>query len=76
MVANNQTHLKYQLTLNASVTFRTVALQTPHMANHTSFDPRNYGFKKLGELFQAIDLFEMKKTQGSVYWVQEKKRWK
>ena len=47
-----------------------------HMANHTSFDPRNYGFKKLGELFQAIDLFEMKKTQGSVFWVQEKKRWK
>lgn len=47
-----------------------------HIANHASFDPRNYGFKKLSELFQAIDLFEIKKTHGSVYWIREKKRWK
>lgn len=53
-----------------------ISLIGGHIANHTSFDPRNHGFKKLSGLFQAIDLFEIKKTQGSVYWVQEKKRWK
>ncbi|WP_394146613.1 OST-HTH/LOTUS domain-containing protein [Vibrio atypicus] len=45
-----------------------------HISNHTSFDQRNYGFKKLSDLFAAIDLFEMKKTNGSVYWVRDKKR--
>ncbi|MBP3141604.1 NYN domain-containing protein [Aliivibrio fischeri] len=45
-----------------------------HISNHASFDPRNYGFKKLSDLFLAIDLFEMKKTHGSVYWVREKKK--
>ena len=53
-----------------------LALIGGHIANHTSFDPRNYGFKKLSELFQAIDLFEIRKTHGSVYWIREKKRWK
>ncbi|CAH6807759.1 HTH OST-type domain-containing protein [Vibrio chagasii] len=45
-----------------------------HISNHTSFDQRNYGFQKLSDLFAAIDLFEMKKTHGSVYWVRDKKR--
>lgn len=45
-----------------------------HIANHASFDQRNYGFKKLSELFAAIDLFEMKKTNGSVFWVRDKKK--
>ncbi|PKG85108.1 hypothetical protein CXF85_05745 [Colwellia sp. 75C3] len=45
-----------------------------HIANHASFDQRNYGFKKLSELFSAIDLFEMKKTNGSVFWVRDKKK--
>lgn len=45
-----------------------------HINNHTSFDQRNYGFKKLLDLFEAIDLFEMKKTNGSSYWVRDKKR--
>lgn len=44
-----------------------------HIANHASFDRRNYGFKKLSELFASIDLFEMKKTNGSVFWVKDKK---
>lgn len=44
-----------------------------HINNHTSFDQRNYGFQKLSDLFAAIDLFEMKK-EGSVYYVQDKKR--
>ncbi|PTS81396.1 hypothetical protein DBR07_00375, partial [Aeromonas sp. HMWF036] len=39
-----------------------------------SFDQRNYGFRKLSDLFQSIDLFEMKKTNGSVMWVRDKKR--
>ncbi|ENJ7188381.1 NYN domain-containing protein [Vibrio fluvialis] len=45
-----------------------------HISNHASFDQRNYGFKKLSDLFQAIDLFEMKKTNGSVLWVRDKKK--
>lgn len=45
-----------------------------HISNHASFDQRNYGFKKLSDLFMAIDLFEMKKTQGSVLWVRDKKK--
>lgn len=45
-----------------------------HISNHASFDQRNYGFKKLSDLFAAIDLFEMKQTNGSVTWVRNKKR--
>ncbi|MCP3686179.1 MAG: NYN domain-containing protein [bacterium] len=45
-----------------------------HISNHASFDQRNYGFKKLSDLFMAIDLFEMKKTNGSVLWVRDKKK--
>jgi len=44
-----------------------------HISNHASFDHRNYGFDKLSDLFAAIDLFEMKKTHGSVMWVRDKK---
>lgn len=28
-----------------------------HISNQASFDPRNYGFKKLSDLFKAIDIF-------------------
>jgi uncharacterized protein (TIGR00288 family) len=42
-----------------------------HISNHASFDQRNYGFKKLSDLFAAIDLFEMKRTNGSVTWVRD-----
>ena len=45
-----------------------------HISNHTSFDQRNYGFKKISDIFTAIDLFEMKQTNGSVTWVRDKKR--
>lgn len=45
-----------------------------HISNHASFDQRNYGYKKLSDLFQAIDLFEMKKTNGSVLWVRDNKK--
>lgn len=42
-----------------------------HISNHASFDQRNYGFKKLSDLFAAIDLFEMKRTHGSATWVRD-----
>jgi uncharacterized protein (TIGR00288 family) len=45
-----------------------------HISNHTSFDQQNYGYKKLGDLFAAIDLFEIKQTHGSVLWVRDKKK--
>jgi uncharacterized protein (TIGR00288 family) len=45
-----------------------------HISNHASFDQRNYGYKKLSDLFMAIDLFEMKKTDGTVLWVRDKKK--
>ncbi|TDU69247.1 uncharacterized LabA/DUF88 family protein [Prosthecobacter fusiformis] len=32
-----------------------------HIFNQGSFDPRNHGFKKLSDLFRAIDLFEVRK---------------
>lgn len=45
-----------------------------HITNHASFDQRNYGFKKLSDLFIAIDLFEVKKTGQTALWVRDKKR--
>jgi len=45
-----------------------------HISNHASFDQRNYGFKKLSDLFSAIDLFEMKKTNESNFWIRDKKK--
>ena len=45
-----------------------------HISNHTSFDQRNYGYKKLGDLFAAIDIFEIKKTNGSVIWIKNKRK--
>ncbi|MFK5894092.1 MAG: NYN domain-containing protein [Pseudomonadota bacterium] len=45
-----------------------------HISNHASFDQRNYGFKKISDIFAAIDLFEMKQTNGSVTWVRDKRR--
>ncbi len=47
-----------------------------HISNHTSFDPRNYGFNKISDIFAAIDLFEMKKTNGRVTWVRDKRKHK
>jgi uncharacterized protein (TIGR00288 family) len=44
-----------------------------HISNHTSFDQRNYGFSKLSDLFAAIDLFELKKSDGNIIWVRDKK---
>ena len=45
-----------------------------HISNQTSFDSRNYGFKKLSDLFKAIDLFELKKAPGNQYLVRDKRK--
>ncbi|KXI29603.1 OST-HTH/LOTUS domain-containing protein [Paraglaciecola hydrolytica] len=45
-----------------------------HISNHASFDQRNYGFKKLSNLFASIDLFEMKISNSSHMWVRDKRR--
>ena len=47
-----------------------------HIANHASFDPRNYGYKTLGEIFKNIDLFEidMRNNNSSIYIRERKKK--
>ena len=49
-----------------------------HISNQGSFDSRNYGFSKLSDLFRAIDLFEVRKTDkengGRILKVRNKKR--
>lgn len=50
-----------------------------HISNQGSFDPRNYGFGKLSDLFSAIDLFEVTKVRRgavSAIRVRDKKRGK
>ena len=43
------------------------------IGNQASFDSRNYGFKKLVDLFDAIDLFEVTRRDGHPF-VRDKKR--
>lgn len=38
-----------------------------HIANQASFDPRNYGYEKLGALFEATQLFEIKRVATQMY---------
>ncbi len=48
-----------------------------HISNHSPIDQRNYGFKKLSDLFRAIDLFEVRQSQNgaqTIVWVRNKKR--
>lgn len=47
-----------------------------HISNHASFDQRNYGFKKLSDLFAAIDLFELKLKNGSGTYIRDKRKCK
>ncbi|HEB92915.1 MAG TPA: hypothetical protein ENI94_05510 [Gammaproteobacteria bacterium] len=35
-----------------------------HIANHASFDPRNYGYSRLSDLVEAVGLFELKRDDG------------
>ncbi|MBT3368966.1 MAG: hypothetical protein HN416_17620, partial [Nitrospina sp.] len=38
------------------------------------FDARNYGYKKLGDLIRAIDIFETKLVGGGQLYVRDKRR--
>ncbi len=38
-----------------------------HIGNQTSFDPRNYGYRKLSDLVSEIGLFELKKVNNHLY---------
>ncbi|MGD1953030.1 MAG: NYN domain-containing protein [Leptolyngbyaceae cyanobacterium] len=38
-----------------------------HIKNQTSFDSRNYGYANLSGLFEAIDLFEIRRKNMAVY---------
>jgi uncharacterized LabA/DUF88 family protein len=37
-----------------------------HIKNQASFDARNYGYEKLSNLFEAIDLFEIKREKNFI----------
>ena len=45
-----------------------------HISNKTSFDSRNYGFKKLSSIFKAIDLFEIKRDADKSYIVRDARK--
>ncbi|MEX2517431.1 MAG: NYN domain-containing protein [Gammaproteobacteria bacterium] len=47
-----------------------------HIKNQASFDPRNYGYDKLGELISRIDLFETAKGEKGGIVVRDKRRTK
>lgn len=38
-----------------------------HIANQASFESRNYGYVKLSSMFEAIDLFEMRRKDKGIY---------
>ncbi|TCS43659.1 NYN domain-containing protein [Reinekea marinisedimentorum] len=42
-----------------------------HISNKVSFDTRNYGYKNLSSLINAIDLFELKRGPGNSYMVRD-----
>lgn len=41
------------------------------IANQASFDPRNYGYRKLSDLVKAIGLFEIRQ-ENQVIWIRDK----
>lgn len=45
-----------------------------HISNKTSFDTRNYGYRNLSSLVNAIDLFELKRGPGNSYLVRDKRK--
>lgn len=45
-----------------------------HIANHASFDPRNYGYSRLSDLLAAIDLFELKRDDDKHFIVREQRK--
>lgn len=45
-----------------------------HISNHASFDPRNYGYSRLSDLIEAIDLFELRRNDNMHFEVRNTKR--
>lgn len=45
-----------------------------HISNKTSFDTRNYGYKNLSSLINAIDLFELKRAPDNSYLVRDARK--
>ncbi|WP_227814933.1 NYN domain-containing protein [Nitrogeniibacter aestuarii] len=45
-----------------------------HISNQTSFDPRNYGYKKLGDLIEAIGLFDTERRGSHLYMKDKRKK--
>ncbi|ESA32837.1 tigr00288 family protein [Leptolyngbya sp. Heron Island J] len=45
-----------------------------HIANQASFESRNYGYAKLSSIFEAIDLFEMRRKDKAIYVKTRKKK--
>lgn len=37
------------------------------IGNQASFDPRNFGYRKLSDLIEATELFEVKRQSMAVY---------
>ena len=44
------------------------------ISNQASLDPRNYGYKKLGDLIKAVDIFETKLVNSAQMYVRDKRR--
>ena len=45
-----------------------------YISNNSSFSPINYGYKKLGDLIKAIDLFDIEmRNDGKVMYIKDKK---
>lgn len=45
-----------------------------HISNHASFDPRNYGYSRLSDLIDAIDLFELRRDANHHFEVRDTRR--
>lgn len=45
-----------------------------HIANQASFDARNYGFKKLVDLFKAIDLFDLELREDRITYLRDRRK--
>lgn len=46
-----------------------------HISNQASFDPRNYGFKRLSDLIRSIELFEIEfRNNNSELYIRDKRK--
>ena len=43
------------------------------IGNQASFDPRNYGYRKLSDLIEATELFEVKR-QDTVFLIRDRRK--